>query len=101
MVFLKGYSTQKCKFCHHLLTLKLLQPCMIFFPLLNTKEDILKNDWNFGTIDFHSFLFIFFNYGSPWCQTTIWFQSFFKIPSFVFSKRKKLIQVCNNLRVSK
>jgi len=29
------------------------------------------------------------------------FQSFFKISSFVFSRRKKLIQVCNNLRVSK
>jgi len=28
------------------------------------------------------------------------FQSFFKISSFVFSRRKKLIQVCNNLRVS-
>jgi len=25
-----------------------------FFLLLNTKEDVLKNDWNFGTIDFHS-----------------------------------------------
>jgi len=22
--------------------------------LLNTKEDILKNDWNFGTIEFYS-----------------------------------------------
>jgi len=32
------------KFCHHLLTLKLLQTCMSFF-LLNTKEDILKNNW--------------------------------------------------------
>jgi len=32
------------KFCHHLLTLKLLQACMSFF-LLNTKEDILKNNW--------------------------------------------------------
>jgi len=29
---------------------------MSFFLLLNTNEDILKNDWNqlFGTIDFHS-----------------------------------------------
>jgi len=32
---------------------------MSFFLLLNTKEDILENDWNFGTIDFHSiFLFL-------------------------------------------
>jgi len=27
---------------------------MSFFLLLNTKEDILKNDWNFGSIDLHS-----------------------------------------------
>jgi len=43
---LKGYPTQKGKFCHQLLTLKLLQTCMSFFLLLNTKEDALKNDWN-------------------------------------------------------
>jgi len=36
--------------CHHLLTFKLLQTCMSVLLLLNTKEDILKNDWNFGTI---------------------------------------------------
>jgi len=30
---------------------------MSFFLLLNTKEDILKNDWNFGTTDFHSIFF--------------------------------------------
>jgi len=47
------------------------------FLQLNTKEDILKNDWNFGTIDFHSIFFSY--YGSQWCQTTVWFQSFFKI----------------------
>jgi len=40
-------------------------------------------------------------YGNQWCPSTVWFQSFFKIYSFVFSRRKKLIQVCNNLRVSK
>jgi len=30
---------------------------MNFFLLLNSKEDILTNDWNFGTIDFHSIYF--------------------------------------------
>jgi len=30
---------------------------MSFFLLLNTKEDILKNDCNFGTIDFHIIFF--------------------------------------------
>jgi len=29
------------------------------FLLLNTKEDILKNDWDFGTINLHSsFIFL-------------------------------------------
>jgi len=53
---LKGHSTQKLKFCHHLLILKMLQTCMSLFKmlqtcmslclLLNTKEDILKNNGN-------------------------------------------------------
>jgi len=30
---------------------------MSFFLLLNTKEEIVKNDWNFGTINFHSIFF--------------------------------------------
>jgi len=105
---LKGYSTQKPKFCHHLLTLTLLQTCMSFFLLMNTKQDILKNDWNQTFVcNVHQSkqLFLFFvekkYYGNQWCPSTVWFQSFFKIYSFVFSRRKKLIQVCNNLRVSK
>jgi len=47
---LKGYSSPKWKVCHHLLTLKLLQTSLSFFLMLNTKEDILKNNCNFGTI---------------------------------------------------
>jgi len=66
--------------------------------MMNTKEDILKNNWNFSTI---AFIVFFFYYGSQWCQTTVWFQTFFKISYIVFSRRKKLIQVCNNLRVNK
>jgi len=38
MCSLKGDSTQKLKFCHHLLTLKLLQTWMSLFLLLNTKH---------------------------------------------------------------
>uniref|UniRef100_A0A8C1MS60 Integrin, alpha 11a n=1 Tax=Cyprinus carpio TaxID=7962 RepID=A0A8C1MS60_CYPCA len=38
---LKEYFTQKLKVCHNLLTLMLFQTCMSF--MLNTKEDILKN----------------------------------------------------------
>jgi len=40
---LKGKFTQKWKFYHRLLTLKLLQTSMCLFVLLNTKEDIWKN----------------------------------------------------------
>jgi len=56
-----------------------------------------KNDWNFGTIDFHSIFFLLWKS----MVSNNWFQSFFKISSFVFIRRKKLIQVCKNLRVSK
>jgi len=66
-----------------------MKKSMSLFLLMNTKEDILKNDWKFGTIDFHSIYF--FYYGS---------QSFFKTSFFVFIGRKKLIQICNNLRVN-
>jgi len=45
--FLKGY------FCHHLLTLKLLQTCMSIFLQMNTNEYILKNDWNQTTVVWH------------------------------------------------
>jgi len=54
---------------------------MSFFLLLNSKEDFLKNDWNFGTIDFHS---IFFNFvstmevnGAKNCLVPIVFQNIF------------------------
>jgi len=52
---LKGYSKQKFTSPNHLLTLKLLQTCMSFLLLLNTKEDILKNDWN-QTVVWHHWL---------------------------------------------
>jgi len=52
---LKGYSTQNWKFCYYLLILKLLQTCMSFFLLLNTKEDVLKNDLN-QTVVWHHWL---------------------------------------------
>jgi len=38
LLLLKGHSTQKYKFCHHLLTLKLLQTCVSFFLLLNRTQ---------------------------------------------------------------
>ncbi len=48
---------------------------------------------------FHSIFFPY--YGSQWCPKTAWLQTFFKIPSFVFGRTKKFIQVWNYLRVSK
>jgi len=36
-----------------------------------------------------------------WDPSIVWLPIFFKISSFVFSIRKKFIQVWNNLRVSK
>ncbi len=40
-------------------------------------------------------------YGSLWEPSTVWLPLFLKISSFVFNRIKKLIQVWNNLRVSK
>jgi len=39
--------------------------------------------------------------GKKWGTSTVWLSTFFKISSFVFSRRKKFMQVWNNLRVSK
>jgi len=91
LALLKGYSTQKWKFCHHLLTLKFLSsaehkvryleerlvPKSCLAPLISIGEKKIL-----------------------WKSMVPKFQSFFKISSFVFSRQKKLIQVCNNLRVS-
>jgi len=33
-------------------------------------------------------------------NNTVWLPTFFKIPSFVFSRRNKFIRVWNNMRVS-
>jgi len=50
-----------------------------------------------GTIDFHSR-----KKKKILCKSMVpKFLSFFKISLFVFSRRKKIIQVYNNLRVSK
>jgi len=70
-----------------------------YFLLLNTKEDILKNDWNFGTIDFHSLVFFLL-----WksmvpnnCLVSIVLQNIFLR---VQQKKETQKQVCNNLRVN-
>jgi len=85
----------------NLLTLILLQTCMSFFLLLKTKEDILKDvgnqTVNIVAIDFHSMFLLMWKS----MATVNWLTTFFKIFSFVFNRRKKLIQVWSNLRVSK
>jgi len=59
---------------------------MNFFLLINTKEDILKNELT-DPVDFR--------YGSQWGPSLFWPLTFFEISSFVFSWRKKFIQVWN------
>jgi len=69
----------------------LFQTSMCLFDLLNTKEDIWKNvliKQISIPIDYHSILI---------CLIT----TFFQISSFVFSRTIKLIEVWNNMRVSK
>jgi len=50
-------------------------------------------------IDFHSIFFPTMEVNG--CPKLVCLTTFFKISSFVFNRRKKLIQVRNNLRVSK
>ncbi len=100
--FVKGLFTQKGNSCHHLLTLKWFQSCI---NLLNTKEDILKKKEKMLMallfLVFGIFGIFFPCYGSLWEPSTVWLPLFLKISSFVFNRIKKLIQVWNNLRVSK
>ncbi len=71
------YFFPRNEYGHHLLNLKLLQTCMSFFLLFNTKEHILKNA---GTknlmiaIDFNSVEEIL----SQWLLSTVWLPTFFK-----------------------
>ncbi len=85
------------KFSHHLLTLMSFQTCTSFFLMLNIKEDILMNA-GIQTVDGPHWLPLYFfpNYRSQWGLTTLIFQN-----SFVFNIRKKLIQVWNDMKVSK
>ncbi len=67
------------------------QTCMNVF-VLNTKEDILKNEGNRA---------VFFSYyWSQWCPKTAWLQTFFRISSFVF-RTNTFIQVWIYLRMIK
>ncbi len=50
---LKGYFTQKCKFCHHELPLEYFQTCKNVFVLLNTKKYILKKVCNQAVLGHH------------------------------------------------
>ncbi len=65
--------------------------------MLNTKEGNLKNAGNQMVMvtDFYS---LFGGQKSQWGPTTVWF---FKISSFVFNIRNKLIHVWNDMSVNK
>jgi len=66
---------------------------MSFFLLLNTKEDILKNDWNFATIDFQMEV-----NGTKQLFGSNLSSKYLPLCS---AEEIQFIQVCNNLRVSK
>jgi len=69
---LKGYSTQKRKFGHNLLTLKLLQTCMSFLSSAEHKGGYFEERQLFGTIDFHCIKILWKSMGPK-------LQSFFKM----------------------
>jgi len=50
--------------------------------------------WFLVAIDFFSY------YGSQWETATVWLPTFIKMCCFMFNRRKKLIQVWHNMRVS-
>jgi len=55
---------------------------------------------NVSSIGLTSSYFFVPYYWSRWGLSTVWLPLFFKISSFLFSRRKKFMQVWNNLRVS-
>jgi len=69
---------------------------MRLYVLLDTKEDILLNDILAPLTSI-----VREKYGSQWCPTTIWLSKYLKKLSFVFSSKKKGMQVWNKLRMSK
>ncbi len=90
------------KFCHYLLTLMYYQTCMSFFLLFRKKDDILKNVGKQTVdvpIDFHSIF-------SHTMEVNGYRQLFGCLHSSKYlplgsEERKKLIQVWNNVWVSK
>ncbi len=74
-----------------------------FVSCCRTKnEDIVKNVVNQtvdGAIHFHNMEKKY--YGSQWLPSTVWLPIFFRISYFAVNRRKKLIQIWNNLRESK
>ncbi len=84
MLAFKGTVHPKMKILSSfLLTLMYFQTCMNVFVLLNTKEDILKNEGN-GAVLVNQCFFSY--YGSQWCP---WLQTFFKISSFSVQNKHK------------
>jgi len=64
-----------------------------FFLLLNTKEDILKNDLNYGIVDF--FCIFFSTMEVNGAKVPIILQNIF----LCVQQNIEIIQVCNNLMV--
>ncbi len=80
---LKRSFPPKWQFCHHPRLVSNL--CELFFQLLNTKKDILKNICN-QSVDGRHWVGKK-QYWSQWLRSTVWLPTFFKISSFVFSRK--------------
>ncbi len=95
MLNIKGIVHQKWKFCHYLFTLKLFHTCEFL------SYAILKNVCNqcafLVLVGIHS---IFSHTMEVNGDQRLFLHRIFKISSFVFNRRNKLIQTYNNLRVS-
>jgi len=104
--WVKGLVHPKKKMIIILLTPKLFQTCMNFFVMWNIKEDILRNVYFAtkqlcGTIDFHSIFRSILWQAVKGSNQLFGYWHSSKCLSFVFSRRKKLIQVWNDLRARK
>ncbi len=68
---------------------------MTFLVLQNMKEHILNNVGNQTVLDLY---YIFVHALKVNGKQTVWLPAFFKISSFVFCRRKNIIQVCADIR---
>ncbi len=87
--------------CHHLITLNLSERVWVSFFCWTQKKifwRMLVIKQLLVPIELNSIFSPY--YGSQWLPAIVWLPTFFKISSFVFNKRKKVIHVWNNLSLN-